>query len=154
MLRLLHKFRDLAPWEKRVLISAWFLLAWKRALILTTDFKRQVKGLEHHREPPRPDELPLEQLQRALSIGRLVAVAARYTPWNSSCLAQVLVTQHLLQRRGIAGYFCLGVKKNELASSPEALAAHAWLSSGGKIINGAAGHEHYTVVSAFSWGFR
>lgn len=89
-------------------------------------------------------------------IGRLVASAAKYTPWQSLCLAQVLVTQRLLARRGIPGQFYLGVRKGSPAlpvqDDPGNLAAHAWLDCGGVIVNGRQGHQLYTVISAFSWG--
>ncbi len=44
-------------------------------------------------------------------IGYLVAAAARYTPWQSRCLVQVLVTQRLLAKRNIPGQFYLGVRR-------------------------------------------
>ncbi len=86
-------------------------------------------------------------------IGRLVATAARFTPWQSLCLTQVLVTQRLLAKRNIPGQFSLGVlRSRELTDDSSGLSAHAWLQCGDVIVNGVAGHERFTVVSNFSWG--
>ena len=81
-----------------------------------------------------------------------MASAAKYTPWQSLCLAQVLVTQRLLAKRNISGQFSLGVLRNrELTDDVGGLSAHAWLQCGDVIVSGVAGHERFTVVSNFSW---
>ena len=90
--------------------------------------------------------------QEALIIGRLVTAASRITPWQSLCLTQVLVVQRLLASRNIPGQFYLGVRRGcELTDDPTGLSAHAWLQCGEDIVSGRAGHERFTVVSAFSW---
>ena len=152
MMRKLQQFFAL-PWrQKGVFVQAWFLLGWMRAAILTTSFKHLARKLEHHRLPPPPSPATLEQLRIANRIGKLVASAAKYTPWQSLCLAQVLVVQRLLSRRGIPGQLYLGVRRGcELTDDPTGLSAHAWLQCGQYIVNGAAGHERFTVVSTFSW---
>ena len=129
------------------------MLGWTRAAILTTSFKRQAKSLEHHRTLPDSLALNSEQLGQAADIGKLVASAARYTPWQSLCLVQVLVVQRLLAKHDIPGQFYLGVRKGgENRAEPGALSAHAWLQCDGEVVNGRAGHEQFTVVSIFSWG--
>ena len=126
--------------------------AWFRAAILCVSFKRLARTLEHHRTPPQSQTLNSEQLELATGIGKLVAAAARFTPWQSRCLVQVLVTQRLLARHNIGGQFFLGVRKgNEAGSNGQGLSAHAWLQCGKVIVNGAAGHEAFAVVSSFSW---
>jgi Transglutaminase-like superfamily len=149
----LHKFFELAPRHKLMLLQAWLLLGWYRAAILQTSFKRLTTHLKHHpRIPPLP-ALPPNRREEAIMIGYLVATAARFTPWQSLCLTQVLVTQRLLAKRNVPGHFSLGVRKGcEGIDDPTGLSAHAWLQCGEDIVNGAAGHEHYTVVSTFSWG--
>ncbi len=128
------------------------MLAWFRAAILCVSFKRLARALEHHRTPPQSQTLNSEQLDLAASIGKLVASAARFTPWQSRCLVQVLVTQRLLARHHIGGQFFLGVRKgSEDGSNNQGVEAHAWLQCGKVIVNGAAGHEAFAVVSSFSW---
>jgi Transglutaminase-like superfamily len=149
----LQKFTALAFRHKLVLAQAWFMLGWLRAGILLVSFKSLTRELQHH---PLSVQLPLlarEQRNEALMIGRLVAAASRFTPWQSLCLTQVLVAQRLLARRNIPGQFYLGVRRGcELTDDPTGLSAHAWLQCGEDIVNGGAGHDRFTVVSTFSWG--
>jgi len=56
----------------------------------------------------------------------------------------------MLQRRGIAGVFYLGVMKD--ANAKEKMKAHAWTEAGEKILTGETGHEAYSVISVHSWG--
>ncbi len=153
MLDKLQRFFALPWWQRGVFVQAWFMLGWMRIAIVTTSFKHLARRLEHHRQPLALSPVGPEQLRVAHCIGRLVAAAAKYTPWRSQCLAQVLVVQRLLARRDIAGQFYLGVRRGrEATDDPTGLSAHAWLQCGQYIVNGAAGHEAFTVVSAFSWG--
>jgi hypothetical protein len=153
MMDKLQRFFALAWWQRGVFVQAWFMLGWMQLAIKATSFKRLARKLEHHRQPPALLPLVPGQEKVASNIGRLVAAAAKVTPWQSPCLAQVLVTQRLLARRGIAGQFYLGVRRGrEETDDPTGLSAHAWLQCGPYIVNGAAGHEAFTVVSAFSWG--
>ena len=152
MLKRLRQFLALDAEDRRLFIKAWFLLGWMRAAILMTSFKRLTRSLEHHPQFPPSTGLHEQQLVRAGRIGKLVAVAARYTPWQSLCLVQVLVVQRLLAQHNIPGQFYLGVRRAaEVDADPVGLAAHAWLQCGEAIVNGAAGHELFTVVSTFSW---
>jgi hypothetical protein len=77
----------------------------------------------------------------------LSAAAAR-TPWKSTCLAQALAGSCMLRLRGIPATVALGVAKSEAA--PDGITAHAWLSSGGVVITGAAGREKYRVLANYS----
>lgn len=149
----LQKFAALETYDKFILALAWLLLGWYRAAILLISFKRLTSRLQHHPlAAPAAEVLP-EQRDEAKTIGYLVAAAAHYTPWQSLCLTQVLVTQRLLAKRGIPGQFYLGVRRGcELTDDPTGLSAHAWLQCGDQIVNGAEGHERFTVVSTFSWG--
>lgn len=153
MMHKLQQFFRLPWWQKGVFVRAWFLLGWMRASILTTSFKHLARKLEHHQLPP--PLLPATPAQQRIAhiIGQLVASAAKYTPWQSLCLAQVLVVQRFLAQRGIPGQFYLGVRRGcELTDDPTGLSAHAWLQCGDYIVNGATGHQRFTVVSTFSWG--
>ncbi len=153
MLKKLRQFAALNSQQKLVFAQAWFMLGWFRAAILSVSFKRLVSKLEHHPALPEVQAVTREKLKLATSIGKMVATAARYTPWQSRCLVQVLVVQHLLARRNIPGQFYLGVRKgSEDGAAPTGLSAHAWLQCDHVIVNGGAGHEKFTVVSTFSWG--
>ena len=149
----LAQFSALTFAQKKIIVGAWFMLAWFRAAILSTSFKRLASQLQHHRKVPRAQNLSASQLEKAANIGRLVAIAARHTPWQSRCLVQVLVVQRLLARCNIPGQFYLGVRKgSEGDQNPGGLSAHAWLQCGDVIVNGARGCEAFAIVSTFSWG--
>ncbi len=153
MLKRLKQFYALNGEGRRVIIKAWFLLGWVRAAILMTSFKRLTCELEHHPQHASGAQLDEQQMVKADKIGRLVAIAARYTPWESLCLVQVLVVQRLLAQEHIPGQFYLGVRReSESNVDPNGLSAHAWLQCGEAIVSGAAGHESFTIVSTFSWG--
>jgi Transglutaminase-like superfamily len=143
----------LPPRQKFLMVQAWFLLGWYRAATLLVPFKRLAAKLQHH-PLAKPALAPLpDQREEALIVGRLVAAASQATPWQSRCLTQVLVVQHLLAKRDIPGQFYLGVRRGcELTDDPTGLSAHAWLQCGDDIVSGQAGHERFTVVSTFSWG--
>ncbi len=149
----LLKFIALAPRHKVMLLEAWLLLGWYRAATLLVPLKRLTASLQLRRIAVSPPPLHPGQRDEAAMIGYLVAAAARVTPWQSLCLTQVLVVQHLLARRGIPGEFYLGVRRGcELTDDSKGLSAHAWLRCGDQIVNGAGGHERFTVVSTFIWG--
>jgi len=153
MVRQLQIFLALPFGEKLLLFHAWCLLGRYRAALLLVSFKRLVATLQCHPLVPPAPVLPEAQRTEAVAIGRLVAIAGRLTPWQSPCLTQVLAVQHLLAARGIPGRFYLGARRcREGTDDPTGIAAHAWLQCGDTIVNGAAGHEQFTVVSTFSWG--
>jgi len=150
MIRRFIKFAQLPNEEKMLFLEAYYTLGKMRAAILTVSFKRLTRSLRHH---PREIALPaLDQKDRetALEIGKAIARASAYTPWESACLAQSLTAQKMLQKRGIPGVFYLGVAKDE--ESIEKMKAHAWTRCGDRILTGGNGHEAFTVVSVFGWG--
>lgn len=153
MLKKLRKYTALNLQEKLILIQAWAMLGWFRAAIACVSLKRLASSLESHVPPLELDPVDGRKQEVAARIGNLVACAARYTPWRSRCLVQVLVTQRLLSARNIPGEFHLGVRKSGGNDEGcKGLMAHAWLVCGDFIVNGESGHEAFTVVSTFSWG--
>lgn len=71
--------------------------------------------------------------QRVEQVGRLVPGAA--------CLAVAVVAEAQLRRRGLPYRLTVGVRKNG-----DALAAHAWLESGGVVVTGAEGRFAFTPL--------
>ncbi len=96
-------------------------------------------------------QMPLatpEQMQRALTIGRGVRLAATYTPWQSKCLAQAMVASWLLRRYGLPYGLYFGVRKDP--ASARGMAAHAWVSSGQTAVTGGRGcFNDFSVVYNF-----
>ena len=139
--------------DKLLFLRAWLMLGWLRIALMCVSFKQLSASLTHNRQKPAATRLSAEQVHLATHIGGMVARAGRFTPWQSPCLAQVMVAQRLLARRGIPGQFYLGVsRRKELQTDPTLPVAHAWLQCDKRIVNGAAGRERFAIVSTFSWG--
>lgn len=144
------KFAGLDWQRKKLFVQAWLLLGYLKLLLRRKPFKKLVAGLEMHREPVGQPPLDPESQEIARSVGWAVRVAANQTPWVSTCLVQVLAAQKMLENRGVAGVFYVGAASVREQTSSK-FQAHAWLTCNDEVITGEAGHQEYTVVSAFSW---
>jgi hypothetical protein len=149
----MQKFAALGASRQRLLLRIWLLLAWARLRLLRNGLAHFTAGLTRHQTVPATLPLAPEQLAQAIELGRLVSIAARYTPWQSRCLTQVLVLQRLLEQRQIPGSFSLGVQQGG-SKAERVFNAHAWLQCGNTIVNGAVVDAHYTTLSTFSWDVR
>jgi hypothetical protein len=78
----------------------------------------------------------------ALRIGRAVVTASRHVPWQAVCLPQALAAKQMLALRGQGSVLHLGARLDEDGD----LAAHAWLTSGDKILTGGAGLPGFTPL--------
>ena len=92
-----------------------------------------------------------QQIEIASEIGRAVRAAAARTPWDSSCLVQVLAAQRMLRARGVGGEVFIGADTADEQGQP-GFSAHAWLMCGEVFVTGEAGHARYRPVMSFSWG--
>ena len=146
----LRKFLVLDGRRRKFLLSAFFNLAHAHRALSRDSFKDLVAKLETNAGEPGRVPATAEQGGIARDIGWAVRAAASRTPWESSCLVQVLAAQRMLQARGIGGVFYIGAAIGESPAEP-GFAAHAWLMCDGEFITGEAGHERYTVISEFSW---
>jgi hypothetical protein len=153
LLRPLRQFLRLDRERQRLFLEAWRTLAAMRLALRFNPFKELVAELTLHRGAVEPPALLPEAVAAAQRIGWAVRAAARFAPFQSSCLVQVLTAQRMLQKRLLPGVFYIGAAPGE-GVGPGAntgLDAHAWLKCGDQLVTGEAGHERYTVVSAFSW---
>ena len=95
--------------EKAWILPAYALLGVSRAALLTVPFRRIAPLLGHDlRTAPVVPLVDERQGERALHIGRAVRTAARYTPWESKCLAQAMTARVLLGVVGIPTSSCSG----------------------------------------------
>ena len=92
--------------------------------------------------------LTIEQQHQALRIRRLVQLAARHTPWDSSCLTQAMVAKFWCQRHQVPYFMFIGLPKTiPDASNYE---AHAWLTAGPIPITGGQGWLTHQVLLTYS----
>lgn len=125
----------------------WVLLGLAKALIFTIPFKRLAPrfGVHAGLSPWIPLLLPSQE-KKALQIGRLVRLAARYTPWDSNCFPQAVVARILLGLYGIPYALNFGLMRD--ATTGE-IKAHAWVSAGRIQVTGGASFMQFTTVGCF-----
>src|SRR3990167_10778166 len=80
--------------------------------------------------------------QRARFIGRSVRLAAKYTPWDSSCLTQAMVAKFWCVHYKIAYLFFVGFDNTK----PLGQSGHAWVTAGPIMITGGYGFNTHHVV--------
>jgi hypothetical protein len=149
MSKLIKKLVHLHRNEKRYFCEAYIILGLMRAGILFLPFKWLTRTLELKQNITETSHLIPAEMRTSILIGNAIQRAAKYTPWESACLAQALTAQKMLQRRSIPGVFYLGVRKN--VTIQEKMKAHAWSQYGETILTGKTGHKNFIVVSAFTW---
>ena len=149
MLNKIAKYRELDLQAQRLFLEAWVNLGIMRFRLLTRSFKRIVSGLDQAEHPAGALDWSDREKLEAAAIGAAITRAANNTPWQSVCLVQTLAGQKMLLKRNIPGVLYLGTSRGDCGDG--LLLAHAWLRCGDLLITGGAGHEHYTVLSTFSW---
>lgn len=142
-----RRFRCLPRFERAWLLPAWLLLGAARAAILVLSFRRIAAflGRPCHAHSRIPLVEPVQQA-RARQIARVIALAARYTPWQSNCFAQAVVARCLLGLHGIPYALCFGVMRDGASTG---LRAHAWVHAGPVAVTGGRGFGQFTVVGSF-----
>ena len=88
------------------------------------------------------------QEARGRRIGKMGRLVARYTPWETKCLAQAIMVRMLLGWYDIPCVIRIGVMKSEEPDDP--LKAHAWVEVGDSVIVGRAGYERFTVLHSYA----
>lgn len=133
------------PRTGAVMAEAYLYLAWARLLILVP-FRRLGPMLGAHMQETPREGAELEHLRQARRIKDAIAVASKYTPWDSKCLVRAIAGMKMLKRRGIPSTLYLGAGRGERGE----MAAHAWLRCGPCYVSGAEEMRRFTVVSTFA----
>jgi hypothetical protein len=135
-----------------VFIKLWFLPVWlllgvSRLIILFVSFRRLAPKLGIHVGTNASVPLLSErQEMRALVIGRVIRMSARYTPWDSNCFPQAVAAKLLLSLYRIPYALYFGLKHESVLSGTE---AHAWVAAGRIRVTGGASFSQFTVVGCF-----
>ncbi|VCU70047.1 hypothetical protein PIGHUM_02114 [Pigmentiphaga humi] len=130
------------------LVPAWCLLGIGRALVLAVSFRRLAPWLGRQQQAPAPwvPLLSREQERRARLVGRVVRIAARYTPWESNCFPQAIAGRVLLGIYRVPYVLCFGLTKKAGSATP---LAHAWVAAGPVPVTGGLSFGRYAVVGVF-----
>jgi len=145
----LRKFFSLPAGHRLLLFVAFRRLHAAKHALDCTPVRELLPGLGAGDVGAR-EQLDAVQRERAQAIGRAVRTAARHTPWESTCLVQVLAARSMLRDERIPGAVFIGAGAGSAATA-EPFGAHAWLTSGGEFVTGQAGHERYTVIAVHRW---
>ena len=135
--------RSLTAVEFGYLIVAWFALPIVDLQLRRQGYVRTKAWLDARvaRTQARRDSQPARALPDtelfAHRIARVVGIAARRTPWRTTCLRQALLLHHLLARRGIASDLRIGVR-----TAADGFAAHAWVERHGAVLIGGDESAH------------
>lgn len=141
-----RNFARRSEFEQMWFLPCWLLLGLSRLLILTVPFRHLAPWLGMQMEVAA--WVPLvgsDGEARALSIARIVQMAARHTPWTSNCFPQAVTARILLGLYGIPYSLFLGIDNDKGAI----MAAHAWVSVGRVRVTGGEGFGQFTVVGCF-----
>ncbi len=116
--------------EQLWFVPVWLMLGLSRGAVLVVAFRRLAPMLGVS-VPPYP-WVPLvdhRQRLRALRIGRVVRMAAGYTPWSSNCFAQAITARFLLVWYGIPYALFFGLAPAETAGKAGRSKMPAWTAT-------------------------
>ena len=134
-------------WIKLWFLPTWLLLGLAKSLIFMVSFKKLAPhlGVSAGIAPWIPLlDSPAEL--RALQIGRVVRLAAGYTPWDSNCFPQAVVARLLLGIYRIPYALYLGLRKDHETGE---MKAHAWVAAGKIRVTGGNSFHQFTAVGCF-----
>jgi hypothetical protein len=128
--------------------AVWVILGVAKALIFTLSFRRLAPRLGRQSAiAPWVPLLSQAHEQRALLIGRLVRMTARYTPWDSNCFPQAIAARLLLGLYAVPYILYFGLMRDP--ADPAGMKAHAWVVAGRVRVTGGLSFGQFTVVGCF-----
>jgi Transglutaminase-like superfamily len=147
ILRKARNFMGRTGFEKAAFPIAWLILGASRLAIRAVPFRHLASwlGMQASASPCVP-LLGSRSEARAAVVGRVVRLAARYTPWESNCLPQALTARIVLGLYRIPYSLFLGVARD---SGETSIQAHAWLTAGRVSVTGGESFGQFTVVGCF-----
>ena len=121
------QFRALGTAQQRMLLVAWAWLPvfWLGLRVL--GLSRFQVWLQRSTALPIRDSLAISDIE---AFSRAVNIAARHTPFPTTCLTRSLLLNWMLRQRGISSTLRIGVRL-----SSGALYAHAWVERHGVPVN-------------------
>lgn len=131
--------------DKLLVLYTFFLCGVVRLAILTVPFTHIKRYLGKHNVQSTED-VDQKNYKIAYRIRRIVTATAKYTPWQSKCLVQAIVAQHLLKKSHLATTLYFGVAKDEQGE----MKAHAWLRYGKMMVTGGEFAGYFKIVGCFS----
>lgn len=130
--------------HQRIALEAMFELTRARMDTLRPA-ERYTRHLGQMDGTPPPADA--QQQARARRIGRIVERVAPFMPFRALCLQQALAVRRMLDRRGLPATVYLGLSHEPVGGKR---AAHAWVKSGERVVNGDVNLDRFAVVGVFA----
>ena len=131
------------------MLSDWRYLTTASVELLAARYRFSTVGAETilRELQDQSSSLPHKLTNRsaAIDVKRLswaITVAARYVPWRSDCLIQVMAADRWLRQHDLCADFHLGVAKDP----QQGLTAHAWLCYGDLTVTGGRYDEFSPLI--------
>lgn len=141
----LRKFIKLSYKDKLLVAYIFILCGIVRLTILIVPFSIIRRHLGKYNIQSDKEVIEKENYQLAHKVQRLVTATARYTPWQSKCLVQAIVAQHLLKKYHLGTTIYFGIAKDESGK----ILAHAWLRYGSMVVTGGGAVEYFKMVACY-----
>ena len=114
--------------QRRTLVAAWLWLPLFWIGLRTFGLERFQSHIQ--RNPIAARQASPMQQNDVLALAEAVNIAARHTPFHTTCLTRSLLLYWLLRRRGVSSELRIGVNL-----SSGTLKAHAWVECAGQPVN-------------------
>ncbi|MEM7188660.1 MAG: lasso peptide biosynthesis B2 protein [Pseudomonadota bacterium] len=146
----LSAFFAAPPHRRKLAIeAAWFLTLAR--IDTLTPAPRYLAKLGTPAKDATDPGLTTQQLDQAAEIGQVIEKVADFLPFRALCLQQVLAGRRMLRRRGIPATIHLGLSMGSTDLQQfDDRSAHAWMTAGGKVINGDGALEKFAVLQCYS----
>lgn len=140
----LKRFTRHPRFVKAWAVPVWLLLGLSKIAIFTVSFRRlqPILGTFVGVSPWVP-VVSSDAENRARQIGAVVRLVSRYTPWESNCFPQAIVSRLLLSLYKIDYCLFFGVCRGR---GEDPFDAHAWIAVGPVRVIGGWSFHKYTVV--------
>jgi hypothetical protein len=135
--------------ERRLFVEALLWLAWAKLLVHAVPFRRIAPRLGRTQAETAATVSAADRAL-AVEISWAVQAAARHVRFGFVCLPQAMAAQRMLRRRRIATTLYFGVSPDH--EKKDAIASHAWLRAGDKIVTGQEQmHAHRPLAWFADW---
>ena len=141
----MHRIRraaQLTPSDWRYLATASAELLAARVRLSTVPPETILQELQDQSPPLQREHLSHPASIDVERVSWAITLAARYVPWRSDCLIQVMAADRWLRRHDVYADFHLGVAKDVNGG----LKAHAWLRYGDLTVTGGRYDEFDTLI--------
>jgi hypothetical protein len=138
------------PMKQKILFGInWILCGIAKSCIKLCAYKTIARYFgKNYKMLQASTVLSTKQIKQACAIKRAVRLAAKYTPWDSSCLTQAMVAKFWCKYYNIPYMFFIGLPITR--TKPLGKEAHAWTTSGPVFITGGNSFGTHTVIATYS----